>query len=153
MRIPFCTLMLLAASVSPFACNAAEPGSEPNSVVSAQAAATESLVMTDTLLGTGEEALGGSTVQVHYTGWLLDRNAPDLHGRKFDSSKGKQPISFALGTGRVIKGWDQGLVGMKVGGKRSLIIPATLAYGKRGAGANIPPDAALIFEVELVSAK
>ena len=118
---------------------------------SAAVVVPETLQVIDLQTGTGEEALGGSTVQVHYTGWLLDRQAPALHGRQFDSSKGKQPISFVLGTGRVIKGWDQGLVGMKAGGKRTLIIPSALAYGKRGAGTSIPPNAALIFEVELVS--
>lgn len=114
---------------------------------------SEVLVRADTAIGTGAEALGGSTVDVHYTGWLLDRQAASLHGRKFDTSRGKQPISFILGTGRVIKGWDQGLVGMKVGGKRTLIIPAELAYGQRGSGRLIPPNASLIFDVELVSAR
>lgn len=122
-------------------------------VESASPVALETLQITDVQPGTGEEALGGSTVQVHYTGWLLDRNVASLHGRQFDSSRGKQPISFELGTGRVIKGWDQGLVGMKAGGKRRLIIPSALAYGKRGAGSSIPPNAALIFDVELVSTR
>ncbi|MDP9109526.1 MAG: FKBP-type peptidyl-prolyl cis-trans isomerase [Pseudomonadota bacterium] len=141
------TLVLAAAAAT-----AQVPAAADDAAFSAIAAPT-GLVITDTQVGSGDEALGGSTVQVHYTGWLLDRNAPSMHGRKFDSSIGKEPISFTLGVGRVIKGWDQGLVGMKAGGKRTLIIPSELAYGKRGAGTRIPPDAALIFDVELVSTK
>jgi FKBP-type peptidyl-prolyl cis-trans isomerase len=94
--------------------------------------------------GTGTAAKKGDTVEVHYTGWLKD-------GKKFDSSVDRgQPFSFPLGAGRVIKGWDEGVAGMKVGGKRKLIIPSELAYGKRGAGNAIPPDAELTFEVELL---
>lgn len=145
------SLFLLTAALSWTNIATAE-GTEAASTTGASPA-VEALVVTDTLVGAGEEALGGSTVQVHYTGWLLDRERPNLHGRKFDSSQGKQPISFVLGTGHVIKGWDQGLAGMRVGGKRTLVIPAVLAYGKRGAGSSIPPDAPLIFDVELVSSK
>lgn len=94
--------------------------------------------------GTGDEAKAGQTVEVHYTGWLKD-------GTKFDSSKDRNvPFKFPLGAGRVIKGWDEGVAGMKVGGKRKLIIPPELGYGKRGAGGKIPPDAELTFEVELL---
>jgi FKBP-type peptidyl-prolyl cis-trans isomerase len=97
--------------------------------------------------GTGDEAKAGQTVEVHYTGWLKD-------GTKFDSSKDRnKPFQFPLGAGRVIKGWDEGVVGMKVGGKRKLIIPPELAYGKRGAGRVIPPDSELTFEVELLGIK
>ncbi|MBA3755365.1 MAG: FKBP-type peptidyl-prolyl cis-trans isomerase [Nitrosomonas sp.] len=109
---------------------------------------------TDTVVGTGEEAEVGKTVNVHYTGWLYDENAPDKKGKKFDSSLDrKEHFSFMLGAGRVIKGWDQGVTGMKVGGKRTLIIPSAMAYGAQGAGNIIPPNATLIFDVELISLK
>jgi FKBP-type peptidyl-prolyl cis-trans isomerase len=97
--------------------------------------------------GTGDEAKAGKVVEVHYTGWLKD-------GTKFDSSKDRgQPFKFELGAGRVIKGWDEGVAGMKVGGKRKLIIPSELAYGKEGRGDKIPPDAELTFEVELLGVR
>lgn len=96
----------------------------------------------------------GQNVVVHYTGWLYDENAPDKKGKKFDSSVDRgQPFVFPLGLGRVIKGWDEGLALMKVGEKRRLIIPAKLGYGARGAGAVIPPDAMLVFDVELLDIK
>ena len=108
----------------------------------------------DTIVGKGEEAEIGKTVNVHYTGWLYDENAPDKKGKKFDSSYDrKEHFSFMLGAGRVIKGWDQGVQGMKVGGQRTLIIPPSMAYGSRGAGNVIPPDATLIFDVELIGLK
>jgi FKBP-type peptidyl-prolyl cis-trans isomerase FkpA len=108
----------------------------------------------DTVVGTGAEALPGSIVYVYYTGWLLDPSAPGQRGRQFDSSVGKPPLSFPLGARKVIRGWDQGVEGMKVGGKRTLVIPSHLAYGKRGAGGGvIPPDADLVFDVELVDVK
>lgn len=97
--------------------------------------------------GTGAEAKAGNTAEVHYTGWLKD-------GKKFDSSLDRgQTFKFKLGAGQVIKGWDEGVQGMKVGGKRKLIIPSELGYGKRGAGGVIPPDAELTFEVELIGVK
>ena len=103
----------------------------------------------DTTVGDGAEAKPGDHVSVHYTGWL--RNADGSAGAKFDSSKDRnEPFEFPLGAGHVIKGWDQGVQGMKIGGVRRLIIPAALGYGARGAGGVIPPNATLIFEVELL---
>lgn len=102
----------------------------------------------DTVVGDGAEAKAGDTVSVHYTGWLLD------DGIKFDSSKDRsQAFSFNLGNGMVIKGWDEGVVGMKVGGTRKLTVPPELGYGERGAGGVIPPNATLVFEVELLAIK
>ena len=103
----------------------------------------------DTSVGNGAEAKAGDHVSVHYTGWL--RNDDGSAGSKFDSSKDRnQPFDFPLGAGHVIQGWDQGVQGMKVGGVRRLIIPSALGYGARGAGGVIPPNATLIFEVELL---
>lgn len=111
------------------------------------------LIVRDVKAGTGEEAKVGNIIDVQYTGWLYDPNAPDLHGNKFDSSVGREPFSFMLGVGSVIKGWDRGVVGMKVGGKRTLIIPAYLGYGQQGAGNDIPPGATLVFDIELLKVK
>jgi FKBP-type peptidyl-prolyl cis-trans isomerase FkpA len=112
------------------------------------------LRVSDTVVGTGAEALPGAIVYVYYTGWLLDPSAPGQRGKQFDTSLGKPPFSFPLGARKVIRGWDQGVEGMKVGGKRTLVIPSHLAYGKRGAGGGvIPPDADLVFDVELVDVK
>ena len=109
------------------------------------------LIKKDTKVGAGEEATVGKAVEVHYTGWLYDPNAPDKKGTKFDSSRDRgAPFSFLLGAGRVIKGWDRGVAGMKVGGQRTLIIPPEMAYGAQGAGKVIPPNATLIFDVELL---
>ena len=104
----------------------------------------------DTTVGTGAEAVAGNRVRVHYTGWLYDPTAANNRGKKFDSSKDRgQPFSFGLGGGEVIRGWDEGVQGMLVGGTRVLTIPAELGYGARGAGGVIPPNAKLVFEVEL----
>jgi FKBP-type peptidyl-prolyl cis-trans isomerase FkpA len=103
----------------------------------------------DTTVGEGAEAKAGQNVSVHYTGWL--RNDDGSVGSKFDSSKDRgQPFGFSLGAGQVIRGWDEGVQGMKVGGARRLTIPASLGYGARGAGGVIPPNATLIFDVELL---
>jgi FKBP-type peptidyl-prolyl cis-trans isomerase FkpA len=105
----------------------------------------------DVTPGSGEEAKAGQDVKVHYTGWLYDPMAKDSRGKKFDSSKDRgQPFSFGLGGGQVIRGWDEGVQGMKVGGTRVLIIPPEMGYGARGAGGVIPPNATLVFEVELL---
>lgn len=109
------------------------------------------LIKTDVKIGTGAEAAIGQLVTVHYTGWLYSASRPGNKGAKFDSSADHgQPFTFPLGDGFVIPGWDQGLVGMKTGGKRTLIIPPNMAYGSRGAGDVIPPNATLIFDVELI---
>lgn len=103
-----------------------------------------SLQIEDMVVGEGAEAIAGKKVSVHYTGWLTD-------GSKFDSSVDRnQPFDFNLGAGMVIRGWDEGVVGMKVGGKRKLTIPPEMGYGARGAGGVIPPNATLVFEVELL---
>ncbi|MGK0270359.1 MAG: FKBP-type peptidyl-prolyl cis-trans isomerase FkpA [Cocleimonas sp.] len=108
----------------------------------------------DTKVGDGAVAESGQTISVHYTGWLYDAEASDKRGEKFDSSLDRgQPFEFPLGGGRVIKGWDSGFTGMKVGGKRTLIIPAEMGYGSRGAGRSIPPNATLLFDVELLGIK
>jgi FKBP-type peptidyl-prolyl cis-trans isomerase FkpA len=108
----------------------------------------------DTQVGTGREAEPGFNVTVHYTGWLFDAAAEDHKGKKFDSSLDrKQPFNFFLGGGQVIQGWDEGFAGMKIGGKRTLIIPSEMGYGARGAGGAIPPNATLIFDVELLDVK
>ena len=109
------------------------------------------LIKTDVKLGTGDLATAGKNVSVHYTGWLYDAAAADHHGKKFDSSRDRnEPFEFPLGAGRVIQGWDQGVAGMKVGGQRTLVIPASMGYGARGAGGAIPPNATLVFDVELL---
>ena len=112
------------------------------------------LVKKDTKVGTGAEAVAGKTVTVHYTGWLYDTARPDNRGTKFDSSRDSaQPFAFSLGRGQVIKGWDDGVAGMKVGGTRTLTIPPDMGYGARGAGGVIPPNAVLIFDVELLDVR
>lgn len=106
----------------------------------------------DSVPGTGSEARAGQHVRVHYTGWLHDAAAAEGRGRKFDSSKDRSdPFEFPLGAGQVIGGWDEGVQGMKVGGTRTLLIPPQLGYGARGAGGVIPPNATLVFEVELLA--
>lgn len=106
------------------------------------------LIYDDKVVGTGAEAKAGQDVKVHYTGWLFYGGE---RGKKFDSSKDRgDPFEFPLGAGHVIKGWDEGVAGMKVGGTRVLTIPPQLGYGARGAGGVIPPNATLIFEVELL---
>ena len=112
-----------------------------------QTTTASGLVIEELEVGTGAEATAGQQVQVHYTGWLTD-------GKKFDSSKDRNdPFVFGLGARHVIAGWDEGVQGMKVGGKRKLTIPASLGYGARGAGGVIPPNATLVFEVELLAVK
>jgi hypothetical protein len=124
-----------------------EPAPDPTPPKPAEASAPEpaDLIKEDLVVGTGTEAKEGDKVKVHYTGRLLKNNF------KFDSSVGKDPLEFTIGKGGVIKGWDQGVPGMKVGGKRKLTIPSKLAYGDSGQPPKIPPKATLVFEVELIS--
>ena len=112
------------------------------------------LQMVDTKVGDGAEAVPGRVVRVHYTGWLFDNAKADKRGEEFDSSKNRnEPFEFPLGGGQVIPGWDKGFAGMKVGGTRVLTIPPDMGYGARGAGGVIPPNATLVFEVELLEVK
>lgn len=104
---------------------------------------------TDVIVGTGSEAAGGSVLVVHYTGWLYNASQPNQQGPQFDSSVGQTPFTFTLGFGQVIAGWDVGLVGMKVGGRRRLVVPPSLGYGDVRTGP-IPPNSTLLFEVELL---
>jgi FKBP-type peptidyl-prolyl cis-trans isomerase FkpA len=119
----------------------------------AQSNITE-LIKADEVVGSGNEALSGRQVTVHYTGWLYDESRGDKKGRKFDSSRDSgDPFQFRLGAGQVIRGWDEGVAGMKVGGRRTLTIPPDFGYGARGAGGVIPPNATLVFDVELLDVR
>ena len=106
---------------------------------------------TDLEAGTGTEATAGRRATVNYTGWLYDPAQPESKGRQFDTSAGGGPFTFTVGAGQVIRGWDQGVPGMKVGGRRRLIIPPELGYGAAGSGNTIPPNATLVFDIELLS--
>ena len=131
------------------------PATLPDEVEAARKAAESlGLVIKDLKVGSGEVALPGAVVRVHYTGWLYDPKALEGKGEKFDSSLDRgDPFVFPLGAGRVIRGWDLGVAGMQPGGKRRLVIPADLGYGERGAGGVIPPNATLTFDVELLSVR
>ena len=112
------------------------------------------LIKTDEVVGSGHEAVAGRNVTVHYTGWLYNEGAADHKGRKFDSSKdSNRPFTFRLGAGQVIQGWDEGVAGMKVGGRRTLTIPPDFGYGSQGSSGVIPPNATLVFDVELLDVK
>ncbi len=138
---------LAVALASASAC--AQTGAAPAAVASAE---VKELVKKDTKVGEGKMAEKGKAVLVNYTGWLYDPKAPDQKGAQFDTSVGRAtPFGFVVGAGRVIKGWDEGIPGMKEGGKRTLVIPPAMAYGEKGAGGGrIPPNATLLFEVEMI---
>jgi FKBP-type peptidyl-prolyl cis-trans isomerase FkpA len=143
------------ALVSAVACqdevNSRQEKSEDTSV--AQSTITE-LMKQDEQVGSGNEAAAGRRVSVHYTGWLYDATSASHKGKKFDSSRDRnEPFDFQLGAGQVIRGWDEGVAGMKVGGRRTLTIPPALGYGSRGAGGVIPPNATLVFDVELLDVR
>ena len=149
-RVAFATTLIALACVTT-AGSAATSAEQGQSKLNATPATLQTI---DVKQGSGTEATPGHTVVVHYTGWLYDPSKPDSHGAKFDSSRDRgSPFSFPLGGGRVIKGWDQGVAGMKVGGRRTLVIPPDQGYGARGAGGVIPPNATLIFDVELLDVK
>lgn len=138
MRRPFLLLLSLALA----ACT--DPGPPPGGTVA-------ELTRIDDAVGTGAVATAGDEVTVHYTGWLYDEAAPGRHGTQFDSSRERgEAFTFLLGAGRVIRGWDDGVAGMRVGGRRTLLVPAADAYGRAGAGGVIPPNASLVFDVELL---
>ncbi|MDO9205569.1 FKBP-type peptidyl-prolyl cis-trans isomerase [Methylotenera sp.] len=153
----FNVLLASGLAFSLNACNAEIPKSKqetPAKETTAMTAEITELQKIDTQVGAGREAEPGFNVKVHYTGWLFDAAAKDNKGKKFDSSLDRgQPFEFGLGQGQVIQGWDEGFAGMKVGGKRTLIIPSEMGYGARGAGGAIPPNATLIFDVELLDVK
>ena len=142
-------LLLALANVG---CNAADPQSQPKEKPAMNMPKTvNELIIIDQKVGEGADALPPDTVTVHYTGWLYDPAKPEGHGAKFDSSLDRgDPFTFPLGGRQVIRGWDEGVAGMKVGGKRTLIIPSHKGYGPRGAGGVIPPYATLVFDVELL---
>jgi len=153
MKTPLLFTLILAAAIAPLA-QAGNPAPKSEATAQATPVAIKELKIIDLAPGTGSEAQSGHPVWVQYTGWLYDAAAPEHKGKKFDSSEGRvTPFGFFLGVGKVIKGWDQGVPGMKIGGKRRLIIPAELAYGEKGAGGVIPPNAALVFDIELVDVK
>jgi len=130
---------------------AAVAASDTAVIQTEQSAGVTELQVTDVVKGEGATANAGQDVVVHYTGWLYQPGEPDNKGKKFDSSLDRgQPFVFPLGGGRVIQGWDQGVAGMQVGGKRLLVIPPEMGYGATGAGGVIPPNATLIFEVDLL---
>jgi len=145
----------LAVSTTAFAQTPAGSAAAIPPTSSNMGAKVTELQKIDVQAGSGAEAVAGKAVIVHYTGWLYDPAAPGNKGAKFDSSLDRKvPFGFILGAGRVIRGWDEGVAGMKVGGKRTLVIPPQMGYGERGAGGGlIPPNATLLFEVELIEVK
>jgi len=148
-RIGLLRWVLLAAfTVVLSGCSSSNTSTTP----SADDSGITTLQITDVRLGTGADAVTGRTVVVNYTGWIWSNSAANHRGTQFDTSIGKQPFTFVLGAGQVIRGWDQGVVGMKVGGLRTLTIPPSLAYGASG-NQSIPPNATLIFDIDLLDVR
>ncbi len=159
MKLKIITTVAVALSLAALTSACTDTTSTTNTMQSAETkaapakptASITSLTSTDVKVGDGAEAKTGQTVSVHYTGWLYDPKAANQQGEQFDSSRTRgTAFKFPLGAGKVIKGWDQGVAGMKVGGQRTLIIPPEMAYGARGAGGVIPANATLVFDVELM---
>ena len=162
MRITTCLAYVLSAAVLAAGCGRTEPSSAEQSTAESQNPESQNMAQSnitelqkqDVRVGTGNDAVSGRPVTVHYTGWLYDAAKPDHKGTKFDSSRDRnEPFTFTLGGGQVIRGWDDGVAGMKVGGQRTLTIPPDFGYGARGAGGVIPPNATLLFDVELLDVK
>jgi len=142
-------LSLAAAFIAIASLSACGGGSDPAPAAPVYSPAT--LTKTDSSIGTGAEAVAGKTVKVHYTGWLYNTTVANLKGAQFDSSAGKAPYPFTMGANQVIAGFEQGVLGMKVGGKRTVLIPSNLGYGANGgAGGAIPPNSGLVFDIELI---
>jgi FKBP-type peptidyl-prolyl cis-trans isomerase len=158
MAVAFMALLVVACTSrdkpeepAPAPAAEAAPASAADAVPTSTGNETMALQKTELAPGTGAEIKSGQTALVHYTGWLYDVAAPENKGKKFDSSVDRnEPFEFPVGGGMVIRGWDEGVAGMKVGGKRRLVIPPEMGYGSRGAGGVIPPGATLVFDVELV---
>lgn len=141
-------LPLIAAFVAVLGLSACGGGDSGSAAVVVSSPA--SLIKTDAVVGTGADAVVGKSITVNYTGWLYNASATDFKGTKFDSGTA---VTFTLASGSLIEGWVQGIAGMKVGGKRTLLIPSSLGYGASGYGATIPPNSGLVFEVELTAVK
>lgn len=140
-----CRFLMMALAALAVACGG-DSGSSPTAPT-----VNVPYSQTDLRVGTGTEATNGRRLSVNYTGWLYDASRTDNKGTQFDTSVGVTPFSFVLGAGQVIRGWDQGVTGMRVGGQRRLVLPPSLAYGSTGAGnGRIPPNATLVFDIELL---
>jgi FKBP-type peptidyl-prolyl cis-trans isomerase FkpA len=149
MRSILIGVMLLAAMAAAQKAGAPQPASAPPKAEGKGAGTTSGTQYWDLKVGTGKKAIPGFTIRVHYTGWVKKKKDEYI---VFDSSVGKDPLKFDLGMGQVVKGWDQGIAGMRVGGRRLLVIPPDAGYGREGSG-SVPPNATMIFEVELVEVR